>query len=141
MELRASARLYEALRRLFPAAIRVYHTHLDSEDGVDGLFDAREVPLAEGPEHLILADAHQGLLRDRAALRRVVRACHFARFNRAVSQGDSERKRESEEDTSTLSLGFLDFACAQTRIFKTRSLSPREPDEMRNDTYAYTRFA
>jgi len=29
-----------------PAAIRVYHTHLDSEDGVDGLFDAREVPLA-----------------------------------------------------------------------------------------------
>lgn len=50
-------------RRSLPAAIRLYHTHLDSEDGVDGLFDAREVSLAEGPQHLILADADQGLPR------------------------------------------------------------------------------
>jgi len=69
-------------RRLLPAAIRVYHTHLDSEDGVDGLFDAREVSLANGSQHLILADAHQGLLRGRddttaAAVLRCIRTRHF----------------------------------------------------------------
>lgn len=85
MELRARAvreAVREKLCRSLPAAIRVYHTHLDSEDGVDGLFDARKVPLAEGPQHLILSNVHQGLLRGRnddsvAVLhRRSVRARH-----------------------------------------------------------------
>lgn len=65
---------------------------------MDGLFDARKVPLAQGPQHLILSDADQGLLRGRddhvaaaaAALRRV-RTRHVTLSNTSrVGKSDSK---------------------------------------------------
>lgn len=64
---------------------------------MDGLFDAREVPLAEGPQHPILADADQGLLRDDVAVAaataaighvvpRRVRACHLPAMGSLVAE-------------------------------------------------------
>lgn len=117
-------------RRSLPAAIRVYHTHLDSEDGVDGLFDAREVSLAEGPQHLILADADQGLPRglndDDAAS---ASSASFSVLRRVCT-----RHAAIEDENSATSLGhprgIRDFACAQTHgthaaFIAARTGSPR----------------
>jgi len=117
--------LHEARgRRSLPAAIRVYHTHLDSEDGVDGLFDAREVSLAEGPQHLILADADQGLLRgpddDDAAAASAAFSAVLRRVRMRHVAHASRRSRRKFSATSFSHSRIRDFACAQTRYTHTR---------------------
>ena len=108
-------------RHSLPTAIRVYHTYLDSEDGVDGLFDAREVSLAKRPQHLILAYVDQGFLRgpnNTTAVAALAATTSSANLRRVCTRHITHVTRVARCNRRKfyhLVKAPTDFACAQTR--------------------------